>query len=414
MNGERYANLDPYTLEELRRKYNRANTAGRLNILKPYKVQIVGCRSTLGRAVPYELALLAVQDRDITVREWIARHISLYCLDFNESQDISGPPRNPELDLFEKLKHDIDPFVRAALRENPTFPVSIDAFLSCNPMERLALLRNPSIGEDHHKFIEALFDPDDQSLGVSSVERLELLRAYLSNASAREDSHRTLRNEREHFLDGGTWAEHNRHWSNLWKLALKWTSLGTDYKVTEREIGREFFKHFGAEVEVKAEVYRQSQDAAAKYAILEESKWPDDREVISLGMQDSNETCRFCAYAVVGYLAPESLEAIIAREGAVNLQAFGQNDKLQSWQLEKIKARLEELLPGDMLITFPFRETIARTKARELQQANKAHDFEKETSTSLKNLGHHVQTMRLRANIILTLLVAYFVYLIFK
>ena len=83
----RYAVLDAYTLEELRREYARADAKRRISLLKKLNRQ---------SGIPSEIAGLAVKDPGVDVREWIARHGKYL---FKE--------------LEEYLKNDPDPFVRA-------------------------------------------------------------------------------------------------------------------------------------------------------------------------------------------------------------------------------------------------------------------------------------------------------------
>ena len=109
----RYAIIDAYTLEELRREYTIADAKGRVSLLKKLYRQS-------SYRIPFEIARLAVEDPEVEVREWIARNGKY--LDYSERRwegdkcIIEFPERN----LEERLKNDPDPFVRACLRENET------------------------------------------------------------------------------------------------------------------------------------------------------------------------------------------------------------------------------------------------------------------------------------------------------
>jgi len=62
----RYATHDVYILEELRRLYQSSDANGRIHLLKKlYRNR---------RIAPFEIALLAVEDPNVDVRQWIARH----------------------------------------------------------------------------------------------------------------------------------------------------------------------------------------------------------------------------------------------------------------------------------------------------------------------------------------------------
>jgi len=105
MEISRYTFSDAYILEELRRTYQGSDTQGRIQLLQQlYRDD---------QRAPSEVALLAVEESDVEVRQWIARHGNY--LDYRESRD-----EHPERNLENRLKNDPDPFVRACLRENPT------------------------------------------------------------------------------------------------------------------------------------------------------------------------------------------------------------------------------------------------------------------------------------------------------
>src|SRR5205809_6954258 len=102
MTLSRYQIIDAYTLEELRREYQASDTKGRVRLLrKLYK----------DRIPPYKIVLMAVEDQNVEVRQWIARNGEH--LDYQDSRD-EFPNRN----LEDRLRNDPDPFVCACLREN--------------------------------------------------------------------------------------------------------------------------------------------------------------------------------------------------------------------------------------------------------------------------------------------------------
>ena len=141
----RYTIPDAYTREEFHRLYHSANAQGRIALLEEL---YSGHRRGEGRA-PFEIALLAIADPHVEVRQWIARHGKY--LDYSKEQEPGQEPE-PEKDLAQRLRQDPDPFVRACLRENPTFCGVIwgtdewmAAFHESTTMERLALVRNPGV-----------------------------------------------------------------------------------------------------------------------------------------------------------------------------------------------------------------------------------------------------------------------------
>jgi hypothetical protein len=170
----RYTFSDAYILEELRRAYQAADTQGRIRLLQQLYRD--------GQRAPFEVAQLAVEDPDVEVHQWIARHGNY--LDYRESRD-----EHTDRNLEDRLKNDPDPFVRACLRENPTAFHGwgttdwIEVFRGATHLERLALMRNPE-AEKAHALIEKLFDYEDQELSINLEARKELILAFLTNNHA--------------------------------------------------------------------------------------------------------------------------------------------------------------------------------------------------------------------------------------
>jgi len=101
----RYAAIDAYTLEELRHEYKNSDIKGRIRLIKRLQ--------KMGYYVPYEIALLALED--VELRQWMARHAAR--LDYrhwdpdNPGERIGPPERN----LEDRLRNDPDPFVFSTL-----------------------------------------------------------------------------------------------------------------------------------------------------------------------------------------------------------------------------------------------------------------------------------------------------------
>lgn len=74
MSLSRYAICDAYTLEELRRNYHNLDIQGRINLLQTLNESDHG--------IPFEIAVLAVEDQNVQVRQWLARYGEH--LDFSE------------------------------------------------------------------------------------------------------------------------------------------------------------------------------------------------------------------------------------------------------------------------------------------------------------------------------------------
>lgn len=182
----RYAFLDPYTLEELRREYTRADVWGRIRMLEKHKQQHFH--------IPFEIAALAVEDQHVEIREWIARYGQ--DLDYREFVRIGEKwvrdPFHPEQNLQTRIRTDLDPFVRACACENDTI-VSYwgdfeNIFSELTHIECLALVRNPVVST---QLIEKIFDLSNTEVSIGLEERRELALAYLTNKENIEREART-------------------------------------------------------------------------------------------------------------------------------------------------------------------------------------------------------------------------------
>lgn len=343
----RYAVIDHYTLEELRREYQKADAKGRVCLLeKLYEDD---------KVPPFEIALLAVEDPNVEVRQWIAKNGTY--LDY--SNDEPGGQN-----LESRLKSDPDPFVRACLRENPTILTlsseSSDWFRGSNHMERLALMRNRWVSS---KLVEKIFDLNDQELGISVEERKELVLAYLTNGDALSRSRKLNVSD---FIDGLDMVMTRGHFGQLWTLISKWPK-GTG------NLQDAVYRYIGATDDTKAEIYRTCEEPVWRRAILENCN-EDDIQTLELGMKDADEGCRELAYekfnarefmtrimakALLDNGAPvsdralamqgapafvnEKLESVIKSDDKSALSGLARNKFLSVDGLRKVRNRLSEL-----------------------------------------------------------------------
>ena len=84
----RYGIVDPYTLEELSRRYKMADARGRIRVLRLFCGQQNG-RGNEPPDLPFEIALMAVEDPNVEVRQWIARNAR-----FLHYGDPAAPPHS--------------------------------------------------------------------------------------------------------------------------------------------------------------------------------------------------------------------------------------------------------------------------------------------------------------------------------
>jgi hypothetical protein len=273
----RYTFTDPYILEELTRAYKRADVKGRIDLLNRFSIE--------DETIPYELALQAVEDQSVEIREWIAR-FSRH-LDYSDHQwvDDQEVVEHPERNLEQRLLGDADPFVRACLRENPAvFGHSVGdslvedkwkkIFRDSTHLERLALVRNPVVDTE---LIETIFDHEEQELGLTFEERKQLVAAFLTNENAVSRSYDTSREYRGEYI----FADAD-HFSKLWRLISKWEIQKTD------NVSGAVYRMLGAPDTTKAEIYKICNPEDFRRYILENCTTADV-ETLRLGAQDTDQ-----------------------------------------------------------------------------------------------------------------------------
>ncbi len=318
----RYAAIDAYTLEELRHEYKNSDIKGRIRLFK--RLQKSGYRA------PYEIALLALEDSNLELRQWMARHAWLDYRDWdpNTHERIEQPERN----LEDRLKHDPDPFVRACLRENPHVFGPFDIifkwksyFQESTHLERLALVRNPNVADE---LIERIFDPEDTELGIGINERSELVKAYLTNADSLRLSHHG---------DGYAFTEY--HFSKLWELISKWPDVSTSPQGT-------VYYYLGAHDGTKAKVYQACDDSVLRSAILKNST-ERDTDTLKLGMKDTDERCREIAFSKFDFshfrINTKVFLETLKGTDKVALTGLAQNATLSVQRLDQVHKRLRQL-----------------------------------------------------------------------
>jgi hypothetical protein len=245
-----------------------------------------------GKPVPYEIALMAVEDPEVEVRQWIARH-GRY-LDYSERKFVDNDLvyEHTERNLEERLKQDPDPFVCASLRENPNVFCEIftDAekdFRESTYMERLALMRNPEIWR-HDRLLKKVFDHQDQELGIEQKEREELVLAFLTNGQtlARLQKEAGLSERSDRLSDYG----YNKHFaesllSSLWELAAKWPADKLPAPVPGL-----IYLYLPVGDKTKEKIYEECNETVLRRLILESCS-KRDVETLKLGVRDKDEDC---------------------------------------------------------------------------------------------------------------------------
>jgi hypothetical protein len=378
----RYTFPDAYILEELRRAYHASDTKGRIRLLqKLYRGE---------QRPPFEVALLAVEDPDVTVRQWVARHGSY--LDYRTSRDEST-----DRNLVDRLQNDPDPFVRACLRENPTVLHGwsttdwIEAFRGATHLERLALMRNPET-ETAHALIQKLFDYEDQELSINLEARKELILAFLTNNNALHRS-RDFKRKAGGFLADWEidiiWSTH-AHVSQLWTLISKWPEGSGNLQSV-------VYRYIGAPDETKAEIYRTCVIPAWRRAILANCD-EDDRRTIALGTQDADDLCRELAYTQIAPgMRNVDLQTLLQSEDKAALSGMAANHSLPIGYLRKIADRLSAL--GDDIGVSCAVKTIEEIqKTRTSEEDENGQEEDKPQIGSM--LDQHHQRVRFAASLI--------------
>ncbi|MDV2502508.1 MAG: hypothetical protein RX318_00940 [bacterium] len=326
MELHRYDIIDEYTLEELQREYRASDAKGRINILESYYKR--------DRQAPYEIALLAVEDSNVEVRQWMARHGK--SLDYRERNYGADEPeyQYPERNLEERLKNDPDLFVRACLRENPDVFGTIlfivkwkEWFLEATHLERLALVRNPSVSLD---LMVRISDHEDEELGIDLEARKELVLAFLTNTKAQ--SKKGL--EPSEFVDGFQWYLDRKDLSQLWEYISKWPEdIGVQYAA---------YRHLNADDGIKAKIYKECNEPLLRSAILENCD-PSDTATLSLGIKDSGDNCRYIANSKIRYPTSEVIQETLKSKDTWALHGLAHNQSLSMDNLIKVRDRLSEL-----------------------------------------------------------------------
>src|SRR6185503_8814872 len=278
----RYGLHDWYVTEELRGSYLQANRDGRLQLLS---------ETYATKALPFELARLVLDDADPAIRRWMAKNA--YELDYREpiyrqaeEQRKETEYKHPDRDLWEELRNDPDPWVRAALHENPQFPpydgsLFIEVYFAQLPHEhRLALIRNPRLASFAvNEIVLTVFDTSKNPFAMDDDQRTELALAFLSNKTAMEASREEPTTAS--VFDPSDLYHYEQKRERLWQLLAAFPSY---------EVRWHGFRYLGGKDEWKAAAYKQCEDSNLRYALLLNAS-TYDRETLKLGTEDEDKRC---------------------------------------------------------------------------------------------------------------------------
>ncbi len=323
----KYDIIDSYTLEELKRKYQNSGAKGRIRLLKK-----------LGMSTPYEIALMAVEDPDVEVRQWIARNGEW--LDYRKENYIGDDLvyKFPERNLEDRLKADPDPFVRACLRENPNvfraIPFSYkwkEYFSEVTPLERLALVRNPNVADE---LIQHIFNHEDTELGIDIHQRAELVLAFLTN---KEQIKRSYPSPYDlDLLDpwDTTFLDYYTHFRKLWELISKWPRVTSNPQWA-------VYRYLGATDKTKSKIYQTCDVPVWREQILRNCT-RKDTHTIQVGMEDSHEGCRELAYSQLHEASP-GFDSALKGSDKIALRGLAKNNNLSLIPLKMVRDRLKDL-----------------------------------------------------------------------
>jgi len=332
----RYRVHDAYIIAELQSRYESADAAGRVTLL----TQLYADED---HQPLYEIALLAVTDPSVEVRRWVAKNARY--LDYREGDKRrDSATLSDERNLEHRLATDPDPLVRASLRENPdilgVFSMPDDSsrwFRDSSHLERLALVRNPSVSRD---LIAQLFDPEDQDLSIDLRLRFELCGAFLTNDALlnRITKEAGLKGHPASW-DGWTWHTANKFLATLWENAAKWPKDSGDLPYA-------VFLYVPAPNDTKAKTYQVCQEPLWRRQIIYNSD-ADDEKTFQAALADTNDDCRKLAYERVTHLPEDQIDTVVKGNDLAALEGLADNralaEPLQSKVHTQARDRLKQL-----------------------------------------------------------------------
>jgi hypothetical protein len=270
--------------------------------------------------LPFEVAKLAVEDPDDSVRYWMARNARY--LDYSEwnSQTNRFDDTHPERNLKARLRADPVPVVGAAVFENPRL---YDSFLlidrdlpAMSRLERLACMRNPYVLTSGAQKVAGMDLPME--------EREELILALLTNRSFVENARSPS-------------CAFDSDYAKLWDTISRFPD--GDAKLN-------FFRRIYALRDKKTEIYKGCERERLRCAILEgcDATRYDDLAVLELGTADSRPDCRQLAYSKlpVGKVH-EKLRVVLKGSDKASILGLYSNPNVTATQLEAIGRRAGEL-----------------------------------------------------------------------
>ena len=286
----RYQRWDEYTIAEVGRRFASGTREDRLELLSECYAE--------RRSLPYEIASQVLDDPDTTIRLWMAKHAR--DLDLRERIWTERPEHKPEAakaataerkpedeykypdrNLWEVLRKDPDPLVKAALFENPAAN-RYEPLKNTPQLCRLAYMRNPErggcgLGFDGEEMLN-LFDPSAKLTWISDSEREALMMAFLSNPAVIASSHDHNCGTDDAW--GNVSCERARN--RLWELLPAVQS----YAVRERA-----YRYLGGNTAWRAESYRNTEERWLRVQLLLGAS-ETDLELLKLGAADKEECCR--------------------------------------------------------------------------------------------------------------------------
>jgi hypothetical protein len=355
--SSRYSNPDDYTIEELRRTYERSDGKQKIRLIRILQKK---------HELPLEIARLVVSDSNVEVREWYAKNgdfqprisSKVYKAGEGDGWELS---RRTSHELENALRNDPDPFVRACLHENShafgsySGEAWVGYFAAANHLERLAAMRNMGVDEE---LVKRVFDPDNADLKINIHERAELAFAFLSNEhKIHKLKDRALLCEehevfKDFYTDGFSDYAANSFFDFIWRQAEKWP--------IDTGVAASIFQSVPVRSQVKAEMFRRFSHPSQRMRILDSCKsWKQD-DAVKLGLTDSDEGVRECAFATLHHVSSGFVKGLIKKADKIAMKGLARNPSTPTEDLRGIDEWFKEHEPGEDTVWMDVRRNLSR------------------------------------------------------
>jgi hypothetical protein len=157
---------------------------------------------------------------------------------------------------------------------------------------------------------------------------------------------------KDFYTDGFSDSAANSFFDYIWRQSEKWP--------IDTGVAASIFNSVPVRSQVKVETFKRFTHPSQRMRILDSCKsWKED-DAVNLGLADSDEGVRECAYAILHHISSGFVKGLIKKADKIAMKGLARNPATPTEDLRSIDEWFKENEPGEDTVWMDVRSNMAR------------------------------------------------------